>query len=43
MTAYPDEPVRARALKAGVVAYLTKPFTDDELLGCLSSAVYRSV
>lgn len=39
MTAYPDEPVRARALKAGVVAYLTKPFTDDELLGCISSAV----
>jgi FixJ family two-component response regulator len=39
MTAYPDEPVRARALKAGVVAYLTKPFTDDELLGYISSAV----
>src|SRR4051812_5243188 len=32
MTAYPDEPVRARALKAGVVAYLAKPFADDELL-----------
>jgi FixJ family two-component response regulator len=46
ITAYPDEPVRARALKAGVVAYLTKPFTDDELLGCISSAarpVQRSV
>jgi FixJ family two-component response regulator len=43
MTAYPDELVRARALKAGVVAYLTKPFTDDELLGCISSAVHRSV
>jgi len=44
MTAYPDEPVRARALNAGVVAYLTKPFTDDELLGCISSAVrQRSV
>jgi len=39
ITAYPDEPVRARALKAGVVAYLTKPFTDDELLGCISCAV----
>ena len=39
MTAYPDEPVRARALQAGVVAYLTKPFTDDELLGCLGSAL----
>ncbi|NPC54831.1 response regulator transcription factor [Caenimonas soli] len=39
ITAYPDELVRARALQAGVVAYLTKPFTDDELLGCISSAV----
>lgn len=39
MTAYPDELVRVRALKAGVVAYLTKPFTGDELLGCISSAV----
>jgi FixJ family two-component response regulator len=38
MTAYPDEPVRARALKAGVVAYLAKPFADDELLACISSA-----
>ncbi len=42
MTAYPDEPVRARALEAGVIAYLTKPFNDDELLGCISSAVRRS-
>jgi FixJ family two-component response regulator len=39
MTAYPDEPVRERALKAGVVAYLIKPFTDDELLSCTSAAV----
>ena len=38
MTAYPDEPVRARALKAGVVCYLIKPFADDELLGCISAA-----
>ena len=41
MTAYPDEPVRARSLKAGICAYLTKPFTDDELLGCISSAVQQ--
>jgi FixJ family two-component response regulator len=39
MTAYPDEPVRARALKAGMVAYLIKPFTDDELLGCIQRSV----
>ena len=39
ITAYPDELVRTRALKAGVLAYLKKPFTDHELLGCLSAAV----
>jgi FixJ family two-component response regulator len=39
MTAYPDEGARSRALKAGVVAYLAKPFTGDELLGCIGSAV----
>lgn len=39
ITAYPDELVRTRALKAGVLAYLKKPFTDHELLGYLSAAV----
>ena len=38
MTAYPEEPVRARALTAGVSAYIVKPFTDDELLGCIGFA-----
>ena len=37
ITAYPDETVRARALRDGVVCYLTKPFGDDELLACLRS------
>jgi FixJ family two-component response regulator len=41
MTAYPDELVSARALKAGVVACLIKPFTDDELLGPIGSAVHQ--
>lgn len=41
MTAYPDEPARARALKAGVVAYLIKPFTDHELLGCIGTALHE--
>ena len=38
ITAYPDEPVRARALDAGVTAYLAKPFTDHELLGWIRLA-----
>jgi FixJ family two-component response regulator len=41
MTAYPDERARARALETGVVAYLTKPFTDAELLGCIGAAVRK--
>ena len=41
ITAYPDDTVRARALKAGVVGYLTKPFGDDELIGCIDLALER--
>jgi FixJ family two-component response regulator len=41
MTAYPDERERARAAQSGVVCYLTKPFTADELLGCVRCAIQR--
>ena len=30
---------RTRALKAGVICYLTKPFKEDDLLGCIHSAL----
>jgi FixJ family two-component response regulator len=39
ITAYPDEAVRVRALEAGVVCYLAKPFNKDTLLGCIHSAI----
>jgi FixJ family two-component response regulator len=39
ITAYPDDEVRAHALKTGVVGYLAKPFSDDELIGCIDSAL----
>ena len=39
ITAYPDEKVRFRALQAGVVCYLSKPFNEDELLECIQSAL----
>ena len=39
ITAYPDDPARARALAEGVVCYLTKPFDVDTLLGCVQSAL----
>jgi FixJ family two-component response regulator len=32
ITAYPDESVRDRALRAGVIGYLVKPFDNDELI-----------
>ena len=39
MTAYPDERVRAQALKANVLCYLAKPFAADELLACVRRAL----
>jgi FixJ family two-component response regulator len=39
ITAHPDETARSRALRAGVLCYLAKPFSEDELLGCVRSAV----
>lgn len=39
VTAYPDEVVRRRALKDGVVCYLRKPVDDDHLERCLRSAL----
>jgi FixJ family two-component response regulator len=39
VTAYPDEAVRARALKAGIRCYLAKPLEPDALLGCIRSAL----
>jgi FixJ family two-component response regulator len=39
VTAYPDEVVRKRALKNGVVCYLSKPVDDDHLERCLHSAL----
>ena len=39
ITAYPDDRGRARALDVGVTRYLTKPFSEDALLGCIRSAL----
>ena len=40
MTAYPDERLRAQAMKANVVCYLTKPFEAEELLNCVRRAIH---
>ncbi len=39
VTAYPDETVRTRALKDGVVCYLSKPVDDERLERCIRSAL----
>jgi FixJ family two-component response regulator len=39
ITAYSDENVRARAMKAGAVAFLTKPVNADHLVGHLEKAL----
>ena len=39
ITGYPDEEVRAQAMKAGAIAFLSKPFNQDHLLGYLEKAL----
>ena len=40
VTAYPDEIGRDRALRDGVICYLSKPVDDDYLERCLRSALH---
>jgi FixJ family two-component response regulator len=42
VTAFPNDRDRTRALKAGVICYLAKPFNDGDLLGCVRSALESS-
>ena len=39
ITAFPDESVRARALKAGAIGFLAKPFAGPALIKCLDTAL----
>ena len=42
VTAYPDEDIKARALKDGVVCYLRKPVDQEHLLRCVRAALHPS-
>ena len=42
ITAYPSDDVRARAIQAGVICYLPKPFDESDLLNCIQSALDRA-
>jgi FixJ family two-component response regulator len=39
ITAFPDDRIRDRVLKAGAVCYLAKPFDSRMMIDCLRSAV----
>jgi FixJ family two-component response regulator len=39
ITAFPDESVRVRALKAGAICFLGKPFAASDLMQCLDRAL----
>ena len=40
-TAFPDERIRAQALTAGAICYLTKPFDGDSLIQGLQAALKK--
>jgi FixJ family two-component response regulator len=42
ITGYGDVPMTVRAMKAGAVEFLTKPFRDDVLLNAIRGAIERS-
>lgn len=39
ITAYPDDAVRARAVRVGILCYLPKPVTSEALLACVDEAL----
>jgi FixJ family two-component response regulator len=41
ITAFPEESVRARALKAGAICFLAKPFAGPVLINCVETALNR--
>ena len=42
ITGYGDVPMTVKAMKAGAVEFLTKPFSDDVLLSAIAGALERS-
>jgi FixJ family two-component response regulator len=42
ITAFPEESVRASALKAGAICFLAKPFAAPALIDCLETALHRA-
>jgi FixJ family two-component response regulator len=43
ITAYPNEKHRSRAISAGAIGFLSKPFEEQSLVECLAVAMKRPV
>jgi FixJ family two-component response regulator len=39
LTGFPDDGVRARAMKAGAFGFFSKPFHQDHFIGCIDKAL----
>ncbi len=39
ITAFPEESVRARAMKVGAAGFLSKPYSEERLIDCLDRAL----
>jgi len=39
ITAHPTEDARERAITAGAIGFISKPYSDDRLIGCLEKAL----
>jgi FixJ family two-component response regulator len=42
ITAFPEESVRASALRAGAICFLAKPFAAPVLIDCVETALHRA-
>ena len=42
VTAHPEESIRTQMLRAGAVGFLSKPFNDECLIDCLTTALNSS-
>jgi FixJ family two-component response regulator len=43
VTAFPEEKFNSRAMNAGAVAFLSKPFRDDTLIDCVKTALNSTI